>query len=47
MHSFEMNKNKRQRVLNLGDETPHARRISTDDIIDYYDLSDVFIVESK
>ncbi len=47
MHSFEMNKDKRQRVLNLGDETPFARRISTDDIIDYSDLSDVFIVEAK
>lgn len=47
MHSFEMNKDKRQRALNLGDETPHARRISTDDIIDYSDLSDVFIVEAK
>ena len=47
MHSYEMNKNNRQRVLNLGDETPLARRISTDDIIGYCDLSDVFIVEAK
>ena len=47
MHSCDMNKNKRQRVLNLGEETQHARRISTDDIIDYCDLSDVFIVEAK
>lgn len=47
MHSYEMNKYDRKRVLNLGEETPHAKHITSDDIIDYSDLSDTFIVEVK